>query len=273
MSLEHIDLLLPRHAFSVRDAARAGDVWRTFQDAAVIGSSRLGWPPQRYTAERCAFVVRQQTVTHERELHFGEQVEATTWVERFRRGIFSTRQTRLAVDGRRVASATQEWVHVSTEGGTMRAARASEHLLASFRELEREPLVELPTVQTPAEDAPAFAFAFTAWFTTMDPLDHANHPAYVDWCDEAIARRLHATGTRPVEVVPVAERVRFKSGVLGGEQVVVEGRLTGTTARGDAVVAFTIRVNDETKAEAVLIRRMTRGPAALTVALGAREES
>lgn len=272
MSLETLDLQLPRHAFSVRDAARAGDVWRTFQDAAVIGSSRLGWPPQRYTAEQCAFVVRQQTVVHHRELQFGETVAVQTWVERFRRGMFSTRQTRFEVDGERVAAATQEWVHVSTEGGRMRAARAKPALLECFAEVEREPLVELPAI-TEERIGPVFTFAFTAWFTTMDPLDHANHPAYVDWCDEAIARQVHAAGLRPVEVVPVAERVRFKTGVLGGERVHVEGRITGTTARGDVVVAFTITVDDETKAEAVLVRRMVHGAAPLSAALGGHQES
>ncbi|MCA9573072.1 MAG: hypothetical protein KC656_34790 [Myxococcales bacterium] len=267
MSLEHIDLHVPRNAFSVRDAARAGDVWRVFQDAAVLGSSRRGWPPQRYVAEQCAFVVRQQTVTHEREVSFGEPIRATTWVERFRRGLFSTRQTRLTVNGERVASATQDWVHVSTAGGVMKACRASDSLLESFQEVEAEPLVELPAVERAVDGAP-FDFGFTAWFTTMDPLDHANHPAYVDWCDEAIARRVHAAGMLPVEVVPVAERVRFRAGVLGGEQVLLQGHVEGRTARGDVVVAFTVKVGDEVKAETVLVRRMVRGGEALAVALG-----
>jgi acyl-CoA thioesterase FadM len=266
MSLEHIDLTLPRHAFSVRDAMRAGDVWRTFQDAAVIGSSRRGWPPQRYTAERCAFVVRQQVVLHHRELQFGESVRAETWVERFRRGIFSTRQTRLFVGDERVGATTQDWVHVSHHDGAMRACRASDSLLSSFEELEREPVCVLPELAEEQSGRP-FDFAFAAWHTWMDPLDHANHPAYVDWCDEAIARRVAAAGARPVDVVPIAERVRFKAGVVGGEQVSVRGALVGRTAAGDAVVDFTVHVDDELKADARLVRRMVTGAGPLLAAL------
>lgn len=257
MSLEHIDLLLPRHAFSARDTARAGEVWRTFQDAAVIGSSRCGWSPQRYTAEQCAFVVRQQTVVHHREMQFGEAVRAETWVESFKRGIFSTRQTRLFVGDERVGAATQDWVHVSNVNGRMRACRASADLLSSFQELAREPVVTLPAMEEVA--GRPFTFGFTAWHCRMDPLDHANHPAYIDWCEEALAREVVAAGLKPVDVVPVAERVRYKAGVLGGDDVQLACALVGRTSAGDAVIDFTVRVDEEVKAEARLVRRMTSG--------------
>lgn len=265
MSLEAFDLMMPRNAFSVRDAARAGDVWRTFQDAAVLGSSRRGWPPQRYVAEQCAFVVRKQTVVHLREIQFGELLHAETWVEQFKRGLFSTRQTRLSVGGERVAAATQDWVHVAHVDGAMRATRASDALLESFQEMEVEPIVELPAY-TPVEGRP-FTFSFDVWFTTMDPLDHANHPAYVDWCDEALARVAVAAGLAPVDVVPIADQVRFKAGVLGGERVDLEGQLIGRTSRGEAVLRFSIRVNGKLRADAVLVRSTVHSPAPLVVAL------
>lgn len=270
MSLETFTLALPRNAFSYRDAARAGDVWRAFQDAAVLGSSRRGWPPRRYVQEGCAFVVRRMTVVHHRELRFGEQVDATTWVERFKRGMFSTRQVRFAVDGAPFASATQEWVHVSTTGEGpegMKVARASESLLAAFEERPSEPVVTLPA-WTPGPTGPEHTFELTAWFTWMDPLNHANHPAYVDWCDEAICRALHGVGVDPLDLVPVAEEVTFRTGVVAPETVRVTVGLVGTTDAGDAVLKASVARPSGVAADALLVRRLTGGARALMVALG-----
>lgn len=265
MSLEAFALSLPRNAFSVRDAARAGDVWRAFQDAAVIGSVRRGWTPQRYAAEGCAFVVRSMTVVHHRETRFGEDVRGSTWVERFRRGMFSTRQVRLLVDGQPLASATQEWVHVTTRGG-MQVARASDALLASFQEVPAEPLVELPAYDTVLH-APEHVFELTAWFGWMDPLNHANHPAYVDWCDEAICRVLHQAGLDPIQMVPVAEQVTFKAGVVAMDAVRVVVRMVGRTPEGDVVVRGVVSRASGLCAEAVLVRRLLGGTDALRLAL------
>ena len=85
-----LDLHIPRHAFSVREVARAGDIWRAFQEAAVLGSSAVGWPPPRYRQEDCAFVVRSMVVRHHAEAQYGEPVRATTWVRNFRRGLLTT---------------------------------------------------------------------------------------------------------------------------------------------------------------------------------------
>jgi len=55
-------------------------------------------------------------------------------------------------------------------------------------------------------------FHFEPWFTWMDPLDHANHPAYLDWCDEAISRVMAESGLSPVALRPVAEKLTFRAG-------------------------------------------------------------
>lgn len=260
-----MDLALSRNAFSARDAARAGDVWRAFQDAAVLGSTRRGWPPQRYVAEQCAFVVREQTVVHHRELGFGESVQAVTWVERFRRQTFTTRQIRFEVEGQAVAEATQEWVHVKMDGG-MRVARATDELAASFEERPAGVLVVLPAIEE-ALEGPTHRFHFDAWFTWMDPLDHANHPAYVDWCDEALARVVHAAGGVPLELKPLAERVRFKAGVLGMDAVSIRFNLAGRTAEGHVVIDFVIERPDGRCADARLVRTLTSGSEGLIAAL------
>ena len=127
---------LPRHAFSVRDAARAGDIWRCFQEAAVEGSTRCGWPPSRYREEGSAFVVREMTVVHHREPSYGQPLDVMTWVANFRRGILTTREIRLSFEGQPVAAASQEWVHV-TEG--LKPVRASAECQAAFAPEDVEP--------------------------------------------------------------------------------------------------------------------------------------
>lgn len=229
--IEAFELTLSRHAFSPRDAARAGDVWRLLQDAAVIGSTRRGWSPQRYREAGCAFIVRTMTVVHHREARFGEPLAVRTWVSTFRRSTFTDRQIRVAA-AEPVVSASQAWVHVTTEP-EVRAARASDALREAFVVTEDEPDVTLPA-WTDAE-GPAWDFGLQAWHTWMDPLGHANHPAYVDWCDEALSRRIAASGGDPVRLRPIAEEVRFRSGVVAPEQVTVRSRLVGRTPEGHAV--------------------------------------
>src|SRR6476661_6115958 len=99
MSLEEFPLHLQRNAFGPRDTARAGDLWRLCQDAAVLGSSRRGWPPERYRTESCAFVVRSMVLVHHRETAFGDALVARTWVSSFKRGTMSDRQVRVIGPG------------------------------------------------------------------------------------------------------------------------------------------------------------------------------
>lgn len=270
-------ILIPRHAFSVRDAARAGDVWRAFQELAVDASTARGWPPSRYREEGAAFIVRSMCVRHALEPFHGEPLVGRTWISRVRRDTFSTREVRLVSRERGlVATGRQEWVHVrdhTSSGGSIEPARASEALKASFPAAivpDGDTLLpELPSVAQKIEGAPVHAFEFEAWWTWMDPLDHANHPAYLDWCDEALSRVLVARGASPVGLTPVAEELIFRHGARAGERVRVESRLLGLSAEGDAVVDHRIFANDALSATGTTVRRMRgeEGAASLARAL------
>lgn len=244
-------LRIPRHAFSARDAARAGDVWRCFQEAAVEASTLAGWPPQRYRDEGAAFIVRSMTVRHLREAVYGERTRARTWVSRFRRDMFSTRQLRLFGEAGPVALATQEWVFVSADLAPM---RAGPELLAAFPVHEEDPSVELPAYE--ALSGPTRRFSFDVWFTAMDPLDHVNHPAYLDFCDEAISRRLAAVGVSPVALRPIAETVTFRAGAVAGDQITIETTPIGKTAEGHLVCKHRVMRGDTVCADAKTVRAL-----------------
>src|SRR5690606_7493872 len=114
---------------------------------------------------------------------------------------------------------------------------------------------------------PEHVFEFSAWFTWMDPLNHANHPAYVDWCDEALSRVMHRAGLDPIDLVPVAEEVAFKAGVVALDPVRVTVRMVGRTEGWDAVVRCVVSRPSGVCAEATLVRRTVGGPGALVLAL------
>jgi acyl-CoA thioesterase FadM len=248
--------LLPRHAFSARDAARAGDLWRLFQEVAVEASTRCGWPPMRYREEGNAFVVRSVCAHHFLEAAYGEPLHCATWVSRMRREMFSTREIRVRSARGAISAARQEWVHVSASLQPMRAPRA---LLDAFPEEtapEGDLPVALPAVVTPIDPRPPHVFTFRAWWTWMDPLDHVNHPAYVDFCDEAIAIALRRAGLSPRDVVPIAEEATFRSGIVGDEEVCVQSVARGFTADGAVVIGHRISVGDRLCATLTTVRRL-----------------
>jgi len=265
-SVWEFPLRLPRHAFSARDAARAADVWRCFQEAAVEASTRAGWPPQRYRETHTAFVVRTMTVRHHREAEYGERTRARTWVSRFRRDMFSTRQVRLFGEAGPVASATQEWVYVSA---LLKPIRGGSDLLDAFPIHDEDPSVEMPAFEPLSGET--LRFDFEAWFTTMDPLDHVNHPAYVDFCDEAISRRMRDRGLPPVALAPLAETVTFRAGLSAGEPATVETTPIGRTPEGHLVCKHRVLRGETVCADATTVRALAGGDSAALVAAFAAE--
>lgn len=254
---------LPRHAFSARDAARAGDLWRAFQEVAVEASTAAGWPPSRYRDENVAFVVRSMTVVHAREALYGERLTGSTWVSRMRRDMFSTREVRIAGEHGPLSSARQEWVHVAAANNTLEPARGSQALLEAFLPEpspagDRSP--ELPAIVTELAEHAPHVFELEAFHTWMDPLDHANHPAYVDWADEALSRALAGAGIGPIGLVPVAEEATFRSGVVAAERVRVETRAMGTTAAGDLVCDHRVVAGGRLCASVTTVRRLLDAP-------------
>lgn len=249
-----VALSLPRHAVSPRQVARAGDIWRMMQEAAVQASSAAGWPPERYVTEGIGFIVYEMAVRHHRELTYGEWLQASTWVRDFRRGVLSKREVRLEGRGGPVASATQHWAHV---GADLKPRRASPELLSSFEPLDRDdPEIVLPELAESIEDGPVTTLSFGVWHTWMDPLGHVNHPHYVDFCDEATARLVAERGIDPQQMVSVFDHVSWKGGAVATDQLVVHSRVTGQ-CEGAWMLEHQITKSDGSRvAEAHTLRRL-----------------
>ncbi|MCK6506896.1 acyl-CoA thioesterase [Myxococcota bacterium] len=255
---------IPRHAAGPRQVARAGEIWRLFQELAIQASTAVGWSPARYLEQGTAFVVYGMTAVHHREVAYGERLRARTWVHDFKRDTLTRRQIRLSDARGPVAACTQQWAHVDAR---LRPSRAPAALLAALPvERPDEPSVELPAVVVPLAGG-EHRFTFQPWHTWMDPLAHVNHPAYVDFCDEGTSRALAAAGVDPQGLVPVAEHVAFKVGALAGQQVEVLTRVVGRTAAGDVVLSHEVG-GEAPFARATTVRRLVDG-GDLARALGA----
>lgn len=208
-----------------------------FQESAVRSSSEVGWDPPRYLAQGTAFVVVRMTVVHDREITYGQNLRATTWVRDFRRGILSKREVRLTDDHGDVARGTQQWAHVSA---SLKPVRACQDLCDSF--IPRPDLgqvVTLPALDH-ALEGPVHTWAFQCWRTWMDPLGHANHPVYVDWCDEALSRLVD----HPEQLVAVAEQVAWKSGAVADDTVRVTSQCVGRDVHGALVFTHRLERGD-----------------------------
>ena len=252
-----LSLQLPREGFSTRDVARAGAVWRALQHVALEGSAACKWPARRYRANGSAFVVRQMTVLHDAESRYGDEIDVETWISDFRKGLLIDRQIRMTHAGTSWIRAHQQWAHV---GIGMKAMRAPVELEADFP-IVRDYAVQaqLPAYEK-VQGATVHEFRFTCWRTWMDANQHANHPVYVDWVDEAWARVVNSAGLDDEALQPVAEWVKYRRGVQANEEVVVSSRRVGRTDAGDVVVRHDVRGSaGELYAEAVTVRRMADG--------------
>jgi acyl-CoA thioesterase FadM len=216
-------LALPRNSFSPRLVARAGDVWRGLQDVVVEQSSSVGWPPARYAETKTMFVVRSMRVRHFGEVTIDMPLVGYTWPASARRGVLFTREVRLLSEQRTVCAASQEWAYLTHD---MQPTRADDALLQAFTLSPGFQSVELPNL-APVSNARPFRFTLSAWHLWMDPFGHVNHPAYVDFCDEATSRALSAAGLDAQRLVPRAEVVHFKAAVNALDDVTVTTRLVG----------------------------------------------
>ena len=254
-------LTLPRNAFTAREVPRAGDVWRLCQDAATLASIRSGWPPSRFRTEGVAFIVYKMTVLHEMQTSYGAALDAQTWVSRFRRRTLSTREVRVRAAGQRVAAATQEWVHV--DGVVLKPKQGSTELVAAFPETDVEPSVKMPKFEELPGDEDEFVFDM--WQTWSDPLAHANHPAYIDWCDEATSRRMVASGLEPTQLRPIAELVTFRSSIMPGERVTVRSKRVGVIGSDTVVLKHHLETDRGPAADATSVRSLWDGNGAALI--------
>lgn len=107
------------------------------QDVATAHSAAVGWPLERYVAEKSGWVVRSHTITYKRPAFLGETIVAATWIAGFsprsspRKYLF-WRPADKAV----LAEAQTEWVFVDLTTG--RPMKVPQELREAFTIIEDE---------------------------------------------------------------------------------------------------------------------------------------
>ncbi len=189
--------------------------------------------------------MRDMTAIHTREALYGEALTAWSRVVEARRDLLMRREA--AIDG--VMRASMDWVHIGPAGGPTRAPPA---LVAAFPVEIGGAVVTLPAF-TPIAPVALPPFSVTPWWTEMDPMGHVNHPRYVDWAEEAVSVWLAAQRVDPVGLVPVAERVRFRTAAKAGDTIEVRGERVGHVGRA-IVVQLRMRHGEQTVCDVTLVR-------------------
>jgi acyl-CoA thioester hydrolase len=201
--------------------------------------------------------VRSLVGVHRREARYGDLLHGFTAVSGVRRDTLLNRVTVLD----NVLHASVEWVHCGRDGAP---TRAPADMLRDLRRPDARthvtPDISLPTLP-PVSPLSLPVLLLEPWWTEMDPVGHVNHPRYVDWADEAVARWLVPRGFDPVGVRPVADALTFRAGAAAGQRV--EVRATLVAAAGDAA-AFDIAVTADgaRAAEGRIVRAHLAGSAA-----------
>lgn len=184
--------------------------------------------------------MRSMRVRHVHQIRYGERLHARTWIRGMRRdGMLCTRQVELRSERGLMCEGTQQWVHVTSD---LKPRRADPALLAAFPVRDEGADVSLPTAPRD-HDHPAFGFDVEVWHGWMDPLDHVNHPAYLDWTDESLFRRMHAGGVNPQLLRPRYEHVVYLRGATATQTAHVQTRLEGV-AENALCFAHEIRVGE-----------------------------
>jgi acyl-CoA thioesterase FadM len=151
-----------------------------------------------------------------------------------------------------VAAASQEWAYLSR---ALEPIRAGADIYSAFVREEGYPSVELPG-HAPLPAQPVHHFAFRTWHSWMDPFGHVNHPAYVDFCDEATSRVLAKAGLPALQLSPLAESVHFRAAIGADEDVVVDAQLLGSVGDDAVLLGHRIVVGEKVCATAKTVRRL-----------------
>lgn len=107
------------------------------QDVATAHSAAVGWPLERYVAEKAGWVVRSHTITYKRPAFLGETIVAATWIAGFsprsspRKYLFWRPADKVVL-----AEAQTEWVFVDLTTG--RPAKVPQNLREAFTIIEDE---------------------------------------------------------------------------------------------------------------------------------------
>lgn len=158
---------------------------RYMQEAAFDASAALGYDIQRYQEMGCHWLIRETDIEYLQPVRYGENLEVTTWVMDFHR-VRSRRayELRRANSGEVVARAVTDWVFLDSRTG--RPTSIPPEMATAF--LPDGPAPGLPARQAfpklPPAPAGAYSILRRVTWQDIDPAEHVNNAAYLNFVDD-----------------------------------------------------------------------------------------
>lgn len=165
------------------------------QEAAIRVTSSFGFTPEWYLANGTGWFMRKLEIRYFAQARYGDEIEAVTWLSRFRRSIANREYllTRVS-DGAKVARGRAMWIYVNRE--TQKPIKfppeMNEKLLAT-----NEPLEDLGIrVPKPAPTENSFRYISRrrVQVREIDTWHHVNHVVYLKWIEQAYFDALRFAG-------------------------------------------------------------------------------
>jgi acyl-ACP thioesterase len=175
---------------------RTSGLLRYAQDVAWLHSDVRGFTRSWYAERGVSWVVRAAAIEVLEPVPMGSTLAVTTRVIGFHRIWAQRRADCLLPNGRLAAAVRTDWVLIDGRG---RLVRVPAELVERFA----SPAVEGSVLRVPLPPTPAAAGrrSFTVRRQELDPMNHPNNAAYLDWLEESLAQAgdaaVAAAGARP----------------------------------------------------------------------------
>ena len=160
---------------------RTSGLLRYGQDAAWIHSERLGFDRHWYASRGLAWLVRSADIRAIGDVSTGETISVTTRVVGFRR-VTARRRTTFTTRGEPVAEVLTDWVMTDARGLPARVPPDFERFVAG----PLEPYSPAKVILGAAPDGAALS-RLVVRRQDLDPMDHVNNAAWVDYVEEVVA--------------------------------------------------------------------------------------
>lgn len=198
------------------------------EETAMRGSADCGYDSKWFETNGYLWVIRKWMIRLYQPVHYGDELQAHTWVSDFRR-VQSHREYELLRNGERVLRARANWVFIDSQ--TMRPQR----LLPEFRDAyqpSNETLEDLQTCLDTAEampDTPHFEYHHRVRYYELDKIGHVNNANYFRWVEEAQLQALRRIGWEsPLPIV--THEMEYKQGTDANAPVIISSWIPEATS-------------------------------------------
>jgi acyl-CoA thioester hydrolase len=207
---------------------------RLMQEAAFEAAAAVGYSKARYEALGYLWLARETEVEYLQPLHYGDEVEITTWAADFRH-VRSIRKYEFRRRGAQeiIARASTDWVYMARE--SRRVAVIPPEMVAAFAgDNPPQTVARPPFPKAPPAPPGVFALRKRVEWRDIDGAGHMNNAAYlnhVEDCSVQVGRHfgwsVEEYIRRGVGIVTRGHRIRYLQPALLDDELEIRTWLYG----------------------------------------------